>query len=90
MEVEEIARAHGAMVGRQVMFSEVLRVVGQVVGSATPVDEALTLFDTTFNPVNPHVQSWLWTGVALQYCWKFQQCMYCWFECGLLAEDAAP
>ena len=41
------------------MFREV---IGQVVGTASPVDEKVTMFDAIFNPVKTHIHGF---GAAL-------------------------
>jgi hypothetical protein len=52
MEIEQIATAHEAVMGRGVVLGEV---VGQIVGTLAPVDVEVALSDPVANPVEPHV-----------------------------------
>jgi hypothetical protein len=62
MKSEKIPGAHGAMVGRRMMFGEV---ICEFVSTASPVNEELTLFDAIFDPVKTHVRCF---GSALFHC----------------------
>jgi hypothetical protein len=44
--------AHASVMGRRVVFSEV---VGEIVGTASPVDQKLIILDAIFDPIKTHV-----------------------------------
>jgi hypothetical protein len=58
----KVERAHEAMMGRGVMFGEI---VGEVVGAFAPVDEKLTLLYAVADPIKSHVDCF---GAALFDC----------------------
>ena len=64
MEFKKISGTHETVMGRRMVFGEV---IGQIVFSTGPVDEEFAFADTIFDPVKTHVDGFgapLFDGVV--------------------------